>query len=461
MLILYGLRAGTEKNVSELPGRTRPAAHEESTNLSVRSSGGMIRRARSTNGATHRVHATSGAPPRTRSAYGAILIVLFLVFPPRTARSQNQVVARENPSILSDPWLVARADSGLKALYNLDDRRADSLFTLVSDRYPGHPIGSFLAGLQIWWRILPNLEAGEKVEDERFFMAMDSVVARSDKLLKKDRDNFDAMFFKGAALGFRGRLYSNRRRWLDAAKDGRETLDYIFRIAESDSANADFQFGKGVYDYFAAVIPKTYPIVRPMMFFFPKADRERGLRELEFTARSGRYIQTEAVYFLLQIHLFYERDAAKALGEVRWLRTQYPQNAWFHALEGRVYVQKADHARAADVFRDVWDRWARGQRGYTDALAAQSAYYLGRFEANNGNFSQALGYFDRSDSLSGPDADNATALNTALRRGMIYDLLGERARAVTAYDRALRMEDRGDVHKRAKAYKKNPYGSKK
>jgi tetratricopeptide (TPR) repeat protein len=410
--------------------------------------------------------------PDTKSVSGAssspgilpilVVVLSILVGPTRSLKAQSlsSTLAPDSSSILSDPWLLDRADAGLEALYNLEDERADSLFSLVSSRYQGHPIGPFLSGLRIWWRILPNLEAGEQADDRQFLDAMDRVIESSDALLKKNENSFDAMFFKGAALGFRGRLLSNRRRWLEAAKDGRETLDYIFRIAAADTTNADFQFGKGVYDYFASVIPRDYPIVRPMMFFFPKADRERGLRELEFTATDGRFIQTEAVYFLLQISLFYESDFLRAIRYSSWLRERYPDNAWFHALQGRVYAKWSQFKRSAVIFRDVIARYESGKRGYTAALAAQATYYVGRFEMNNGNFQQALDLFDRADGLSGPGVENAVTINSMLRRGMIHDILGERLLALDAYGKVLQMEDRAGLHKRARAYRKRPYGSK-
>ena len=361
-------------------------------------------------------------------------------------------------SILSNEDLVADADRGLKALYNMRFDVADSIFSRIDELHPGHPIGPFLKALVVWWRILPNLAMGASADDEAFLDAMRMVIERSDALLEQNPENFDAMFFKGAALGFRGRLRSNRRQWLLAAADGRKTLDYIFRIADADTTNGDFQFGKGVYDYFASVIPDRYPLVRPMMLFFPKADRERGLAELEFTATEGRFIKTEAAYFLLQIHLFYEPDFQKAYRYAMWLRNTYPENAYFHVLEGRVFARWSQWTRSATVFTEVVARFDRGQTGYSPSLASQALYFLGRREMQGGRFEEALAAFARVSELSdNRESDTFFGVNAVLRSGMIYDMQGRREEALRVYERVLSMDDRGNSRDRAKEYRKNAY----
>ena len=59
---------------------------------------------------------------------------------------------------------------------------------------------------------------------------MDEVISRADRMLDRDPRNVDAMFFKGAALGFRGRLKSNRGEWFKAAMDGKKAMDYVLAV---------------------------------------------------------------------------------------------------------------------------------------------------------------------------------------------------------------------------------------
>ena len=361
-------------------------------------------------------------------------------------------------SVLDDPLLVEEGTAGLDALYDMRYEEADSIFSLIELRYDSHPVGPFLKALVVWWQILPRLEMGPTMNDYAFYDAMEQVIERSDEMLDANPEDFDAMFFKGAALGFRGRLRSNRKEWLAAATDGKETLDLIFKIAESDTSNADYQFGKGVYDYFASVIPERYPIVRPMMFFFPDADRERGLRNLRFTAQDGHFIRTEAAYFLLQIHLFYDPNFEAARTYSQWLRDSYPQNAYFHVLEGRVFARWSQWVQAEVIFRDVVDRHDQGRIGYNPLIASQALYYLGFYDMLRGHLDDAFVTLDRVAELGEPiPTDTYFKVNAALRRGMIHDLLDRRSEAIQEYENVLQMEDKGNAHEKAKQYRRNPY----
>ncbi len=271
------------------------------------------------------------------------------------AQAQPNGSAGAAPSVLDDALVRFQAKRGLDLLYDMKFEQAQKLFEQIDQRFPQHPIGPFLKALNTWWKIL--LDFSDTSHDDAFYAAMDEVIERCDRVLKREKDHFDAMFFKGAALGFRGRLRSNRRDWFKAASDGKRAMDYVLGVAEKDPANHDYVFGKGIYDYYAAVIPDRYPFVKPVMTFFPKGNRARGLRELERTARQGYYIQTEAAYFLLQVYYLFEEDFAKSIEYVSWLRKRHPGNAFFHAIEGRIYARWGDWRRAEAIFTDVLERY--------------------------------------------------------------------------------------------------------
>lgn len=361
-------------------------------------------------------------------------------------------------SILKDPGLIDDAERGLHHLYNMEYGQADSIFLAIDSRYPEHPAGPFLRSLVSWWQILTRLESGDDADDEAFYAAMGHVISRSEKMLDQNDEDFDAMFFKGAAHGFRGRLRSNREEWLKAGKDGKEALEYIFKIAEADTTNADFQFGSGVYNYFAAAIPEKYPMVKPILFFFPSADREKGLRQLKQTATRGRLIQTEAVYFLLQIYLIYEPDFQHAVRYAAWLTGKYPDNPFFKLMEGRVYVKWGRWSRAMVSFDQVTAGHIAEMPGHTDAMASVAVYYRGRYHMQNSEYEDAEAAFRSVEFLTtGQEKDSRFRIESALRLGMVYDSEGRRELAKAEYRRVLNMRDSSESHDRAKKYLKTPY----
>ncbi len=362
----------------------------------------------------------------------------------------------DSDSILNDPLVEYQARRGLSLLYNFEFERADVLFSQIDQRFPEHPIGPFLKALNTWWQILIDLS--DESHDEAFFQEMETVIARSDRMLKRDRKNFDAMFFKSAALGFRGRLRSNRGEWYRAARDGVRAMDYVFAVADANPDNADYMFGRGLYDYYAAVIPERYSYTRPVMVFFPKGDRERGLRILERTAEHGRFIQTEAAYFLLQIYYVFENDRAKSLHYSTWLREQHPQNSFFHTFHGRALARWGEWTEAEQVFADVLQRHRKGQIGYNEASAEQALYYLGRIAMMSDDYNRALVHFQELDRVAArTDDDTYFKVLGRLRQGMTYDASGRRADAERMYRTVLSMKDWAGAHARAEQYLDSPY----
>jgi hypothetical protein len=357
---------------------------------------------------------------------------------------------------LSEPSVVENATRGLDHLYDLEFEAAQTEFAKIDRDHPDHPIGPFLQSLTLWWEIL--LDLTDTSHDDAFYDAMDEVIARSDRLMKEDKDDVDGMFFKGAALGFRGRLRSNRGDWFKAAMDGKRAMDYVLGVPERDPANHDYAFGKGLYDYFAEVVPDKYPFTKPVMVFFPKGDRERGLEAIERTAYQGHYIRTEAVYFLLQINYLYERDYDKCVEFATWLTRRYPNNSYFQAIEGRVYATWGRWSQADAVFQDVLERYKSRRVGYNDSVGEQALYYLARGRMFRRDHEAALAYLMQLEALAARTKDETYfKVLGRLRQGMAHDAMGRRNIAMQRYREVLEMKDYSSAHERAEQYLRTPY----
>lgn len=160
----------------------------------------------------------------------------------------------------------SRVESGIKQIYNIKFEDAEKTFRSLIADYPNHPAGRFFLAMIDWWKILLDIE--NESHDEIFFQKLEDVIFQCDKILEKDPQNVDALFFKGGSIGFRGRLRSLRESWLKAADDGREALPIVERASRLDPENLDVQLGFGIYNYYAAVIPEEYPLIKPLMIFF-------------------------------------------------------------------------------------------------------------------------------------------------------------------------------------------------
>ncbi len=358
-----------------------------------------------------------------------------------------------------DPDIDRRIQQGIDHIYNLEFEEAEESLGEVVRLRPDHPAGHFFVAMIQWWRILTNFT--DTKGDEKFYDLLDKVVDLCDDRLTKDENDVTALFFKGGAVGFRGRLRANRGKWVGAANDGIVALPLVRKAYALDPKNADVLLGIGIYNYYAEVIPDRYPIVSPLMVFFPSGDRTKGLQQLEEASQRATYARIEALYFLMQNMYMFEKNFGRSLDLAQRLSTMYPGNPLFHRYLGRCLIANGRLAAAHEVFGEIDRRVRVGQRGYDDYDGRESAYYLARYEMFAGNYEQALKQFYRCDEKSRSlDAEGPSGfmVMSNLQIGMIYDAQGKRSQAEQQYRKVLTMKDFETAHRDARTYLKKPYG---
>ncbi|MCX8010481.1 MAG: hypothetical protein N3A61_04960, partial [Ignavibacteria bacterium] len=181
---------------------------------------------------------------------------------------------------------------GIDLIYNIKFDSAEVIFKNIMAEYPENPAGRFFLAMVEWWRIL--LEINDESRDQHFYEMLEDVIYHCDEILKKNKQDVNAIFFKGGSIGFRGRLRAYRDSWIKAADDGREALPLV-RLAHSiDPHNKDVYLGLGIYNYYASVVPDRFPYLKPLMVFFPSGDKNKGIEQLEETWKKGKYASTEA-----------------------------------------------------------------------------------------------------------------------------------------------------------------------
>jgi tetratricopeptide (TPR) repeat protein len=359
---------------------------------------------------------------------------------------------------LDDSVLDQRVLRGIDKLYNYEFDRADSDFTEVIRQRPDHPAGYFFRAMIQWERIISNFD--DESQDDKLYQMLDVVIDMCEKRLDEHPNDVTAMFFNGGAVGFRGRLRANRGKWLGAANDGIVALPLVRKAYELEPNNYDVLLGIGIYNYYAAVVPEKYPVVKPAMIFFPSGDRKKGLEQLRQASQNAKYAKVEAMYFLMQNYFVYEKDYASALELARKLHANYPNNSMFHRYVGRCLVSTGYLSEAKDIFIDIEKRCSKKQLGYDTYDAREAYYYLGKFDFMAGRFDAALKNLYRSDELSRKlDKDEPSGFMSLgnLLIGMIYDAQGKRQDAMQQYKKVLAMKEYEDSHKESKKYLGKPY----
>ena len=358
---------------------------------------------------------------------------------------------------IEDPAIDAGIQEGIRATYNIEFEVADRAFLAVIRARPQHPAGYFFAAMVDWWRILINFE--DDSHDEAFYRRLQRVIDMCNARLDHNEDDLTGLFFKGGAIGFRGRLLAMRKSWIKAAGDGRDALPIVQAASRIAPRNADINLGVGIYNYYADVLPDRHPILKPAMLFLPDGDRGKGIRQLRYAAENARYANWEATYFLVQVYSSYENKPSVALPFARLLADEFPANPIFQRTLGRIHVKLADWQRATSVFTKVLDRCEKKLPGYSAPAEREARYYLGYDAMLRKEYAAALKHFARCDEVARGFESETSGFRVmaALRAGMTHDLLKRRADAVREYNRVLSMPDHNGSHSLAKEYLSRPY----
>ncbi len=360
---------------------------------------------------------------------------------------------------VTNPDFDERAQRGINFVYNLEFEKAETEFRELTQLYPSHPAGTFFLGMIEWWKILIDID--DESRDEIFIQKMDDVIELCDSLLDVNENDVSALFFKGGALGFQGRLRANRSSWIKAANDGRLALPIVQRAFKLAPDNYDILLGIGIYNYYASTIPERYPIVKPVMIFFPAGDKKKGIEQLRTASEHARYAAIESKYFLLQLHYSYEKQFDTAYALAVSLLKQFPNNVLFHRYVGRSAYVLSKYAEAEQAFRQITLRCELKQRGYGVYAQREAAFYLAMVEMSRKRYDEALKYFYQCDKLCRTlDKDEASGYMalTNLRIGMIYDLQKKRNYALMQYNKVKKMRNYENAHELADQYSKEPYG---
>jgi len=346
-------------------------------------------------------------------------------------------------------------NKGITQIYNIKFEEASETYVELDTLYSDHPAGKFFHAMIIWWKIM--IDPDNEEYDEIFEDELEEVIDFCDDLLDENDENVDAIFFKGGALGFRGRLYALRKEWFDAALDGKDALPLVYEAFQIDSTNEDVKLGFGIYNYYAEAIPEKYPFIKPAMIFFPSGDKQKGIKQLETAAFKSKYAAIESQFFLMNLYYQFEKDYNKALEYAQMLHNQFPDNPIFQKYLGRIFVKKGNYGDAVVYFKDIKKKCDQDLIGYNEMLLRESSYYLGVNYMRTDNIDSAKACFSQCADLSVKldkknDEESGFQINAVLYLGKIAGQKGEADLAREFYDRVLEMREYNNSHSKATRY---------
>ena len=297
--------------------------------------------------------------------------------------------------LLLDKDIQIELDGAVYNIYNFKFDKAEKQFRSLRRRYPNHPMPFFLLGLSAWWKIMPT--NFQTLQYDKVFLAyMDTAATKAEKLYEADNNNYEASFFLSASYGFSGRLHGERHEWRKATVNAKRALNYLRKSQEANGLSPEFQFGQALFNYYAIWIGENYPLLKPVLLFFPKGDRKLGMQQLRSVAANGFYTATESKVYLMRILINEENNREEALPVSQALATKFPDNGYFQRYYAFLAYDQGEFSDCERVSREILDKINRGLPGYEGISGRYASYFLGYIMQNRyRDLAKAKDYYQR------------------------------------------------------------------
>jgi hypothetical protein len=296
--------------------------------------------------------------------------------------------------LLEDINIQLEATQAINDMYNFQFEGAEMQFRWIKQKYPNHPLSYFLLALSEWWKISVNVENTQY--DEKFEAYLDTAISKAEGIYNIPQFKVESAFFQAAGWAFKGRLYAERKKWGKAAGAARSSLKYLNDIKNKGYLSPELLFGDGLYNYFSVWIRENYPMLKPIMAFFKKGDKELGLKQLRTVATNAFYTRTEAQYYLMRILAYEEKDMGGAMQISEYLYKTFPNNPYFHRYYTRLLYSTGQNRKTETESLLILERIDSRKTGYEEVSGRYAAFYLGQIFEQKRNLEKAKSYYDRT-----------------------------------------------------------------
>jgi len=229
--------------------------------------------------------------------------------------------------LLDRPDLLPYARQGLSSMYNYDFVEARKVISLFQKEIPLHPATTFFEALVIYWENYPLTIENRNTPE--FLRLMDETSGRAEKIVSKNPDDLEGIFFSLFSRSFYVMF------WSDNGKPSKvfPYLNFLYRHTikgmEKKKEFVEFYFSSGLYNYYIEAYPDKHPIFKPVRKLFRQGNKKDGLNDLIFCAENGLYLRVEAKYFLTLLYRGYEKNIRMASRYAGDLYREFPENSCY------------------------------------------------------------------------------------------------------------------------------------
>ncbi len=344
-----------------------------------------------------------------------------------------------------DPWHPPETEKLLVMLddiYNLDFDSYKQKQRYYLAAHPDRPEGVFIEALALWMRILTDIYNPQY--DGVFISSLDSLTDKLEAFKENEQLAEVAEFYINAAVGFKAIMHVTRQQWFYAALEGRKAIGGIEKAIDGRWTNADAYFGSGLYLYYADIIPTKYPLLKPLLLIYPDGDKERGMKDLAYTAENGLFARVVAAYMYSLILYTRENRTYEAYKIMSGLSMRYPQNPIFMMWQASMAIKLGHTDEALRIMAVYEKRIREKQPFYPEHKLRIVQFRYGQIFSRRREYEKAIAHYKKAlkpiPGLLGERLERYEVYSR-LQMGYVYERMKRDDLAREQFERVLQMGD--------------------
>lgn len=405
---------------------------------------------------------------RALAVFSVVLLVL-IALPSEAKRAKAQV----NKSVTAKMVDDATTRAGFEHFYNMEYDAAIRNFEQVAEQHPDDPfaVNHLLTG--VMFKELYRIGAldSELYAKNDFLTSkqfpidgkvrtrirelMDRAQRLTDKRLKENPDDVDALYARGVTKGLRS-TYAGlvEKAWLGALRSAIGARRDHEHVLELDPKYADAKFIVGVHNYIVGSVSWAMKVAAAIVGL--SGSKQKGLEYLNDAALHGAETTVDAK-ITLSLFLRREQRYGDCLSIVSALSERYPKSFLLGLEHANLLNASGRGPEAIAAYRKLAQNARAGM--YYQPRLEQIAWGLGEALRGQRDFSGAIAAYESI--LSQKDVDPELNERATLATGEVYDMMLKRDLAVERYRAVIAADANSWRADLARKYLKQPYRGQK
>jgi tetratricopeptide (TPR) repeat protein len=350
-----------------------------------------------------------------------LLIFLFL--------SVHLSIAQKD--ILKDPVASKVAEKAVNYLNNFQFDAFDKEVEKLRPNYELHPAYPLLKSMSLYYQSLVDMN--HKAEDLEYIKLLDQVVGYSEKILLSDPNSPEGVFFALTGYGYRAQYFSDNGSFFKAVGEGKKAYKYYKQGRQYKDELNELYFMTGLFNYLLVQYPENHPIVKPLMGFFQKGDKQLGLEQLHYGSVHAIFTKASCFSYSAYLYTKFEENYKKGKQYTSDFYAMNPNNNLNKVNYIIALLFNKDYEKALPLINSLKKE---KNEFYTTAWQLFTGWYTSE-QAKD--YEAALGHFEVFELLSKKNTSITNDLQAlaCYKKAQIYELQNNNEEAKAYYKKAL------------------------